>query len=270
MTRTNPLTRAIAKGNRATPRGAVPPSGGTAPASEGPWQGAPTREQVARVLDSLELLWHQERTVLEEDHHLGDPLDGLILTIFSQNTNDRNWDKGFAGLKTQFPSWEEVALASRERLADAIRPAGIANNKARTIKQVLEIILERFGDYSLRKMDKWSSDEARSFLENLPGVGPKTAACVLVFDLDMPAFPADTHVTRVCKRLGWASTSLTPAKIQTLMENLVSPDRYKGAHLNLIEHGRNLCKARNPLCPQCSVQSMCLFGLSRQEVNTRG
>lgn len=260
------MTRAIAKGNRTNRTADIPLS------DRPPFQALPsetesaTKEQVARVLDALEVLWHQERAVIEEDHHLEDPLDGLILTVLSQNTNDRNRDRGFAGLKTRFLSWEDVARAALDDIADAIRPAGIANNKARTIKRVLEIIFSRFGSFSLMEMKDWAADEARNFLENLPGVGPKTAACVLVFDLDMPAFPADTHVTRVCKRLGWAPTSSTPARIQDLMERIVSPERYKGAHLNLIEHGRHLCKARNPLCPKCPVRSMCLFGFPDQEV----
>lgn len=223
------------------------------------------KELIEHVLSILEVLWEREKAVSLEDHHLDDPLDGLILTVLSQNTNDRNRDRGFAGLKAHFNSWEAVAVSSREELADAIRPAGIANNKARSILAILELIYERFGTYSLQNMKEWEPREARAYLEGLPGVGPKTAACVLVFDLDMPAFPADTHVSRVCKRLGWAPLSAIPAQIQQIMEGLVSPDRYKGVHLNLIEHGRHLCRSRNPLCVKCPVRSVCPFGRSEEE-----
>lgn len=256
------MTRAITKATK--PRGVSLAS--EAPLPHPTATTSPDRRgQISLVLDVLETLWERENAVLHEDHHLNDPLDGLILTVLSQNTNDRNRDRGFAGLKKRFNSWKAVANSSPDELADAIRPAGIANNKARSIMSILEHIRERFGTYSLQDMKNWPPQEARAYLENLPGVGPKTAACVLVFDLDMPAFPADTHVTRVCKRLGWVSLSSIPAKVQEVMEKAVSPDRYKGAHLNLIEHGRHLCRARNPLCLKCPVRSMCQFGLTQGE-----
>ncbi len=256
------MTRALIKKNNHTQ---IPP--GETPSGPRKEQAfpEPSAKQIERVLGTLEELWGQERASEEDNHHLDDPLDGLILTVLSQNTNDRNRDRGFAGLKARFTSWDKTAEASREDLAEAIRPAGIANNKARSILAILEVIGARFGTYSLRELAEWEPRQARCFLENLPGVGPKTAACVLVFDLDMPAFPADTHVTRVCKRLGWAPVTFAPTQIQDLMERLVSPQRYKGAHLNLIEHGRHLCKARNPVCYKCPVLAMCKYGLSLQE-----
>lgn len=251
------MTRAI---TRVTNPEGVSPAGETPLLPEG--NRFPAEASVAHVLGTLETLWGREKAVSLEDHHLNDPLDGLILTVLSQNTNDRNRDRGFAGLKTRFDSWDAVAVAPHQVLAEAIRPAGIANNKARSILAILRQIHERFGTYSLQEMKTWPPQEARTYLEHLPGVGPKTAACVLVFDLDMPAFPADTHVTRVCKRLGWAPPSTIPAQVQQIMEMLVSPDRYKGVHLNLIEHGRHLCRARTPLCRKCPVLNMCHFGLS--------
>lgn len=256
------MTRAI---TRITNSRGVSPEGETPLLHPGENSRRPEKEQISRVLDALETLWGREEAVSLEDHHLNDPLDGLILTVLSQNTNDRNRDRGFAGLKARFDSWEDVAVAPCEELADAIRPAGIANNKAKSILAILEHIRQRFGTFSLQDMKRWDPQEARAYLEHLPGVGPKTAACVLVFDLDMPAFPADTHVTRVCKRLGWTPPSYIPAQVQQTMEKLVSPHRYKGAHLNLIEHGRHLCRARKPLCEKCPVRGMCQFGLSQGE-----
>ncbi len=219
----------------------------------------PSPEVLDEVFDLLESLWHRERDSRRPDS-FAEPLDGLVLTVLSQNTNDVNRDRAFRALKRRFPAWQAVADAPMEEVADAIRPAGIANNKTRSILAILRIVHQDFGAYSLRELAAWNPDRARTYLEELPGVGPKTAACVLLFDLGMAAFPADTHVSRLCRRLGWVPEKMPPGEIQTVMEQVLPQDRYMGAHLNLIEHGRHVCRARAPLCGTCIVKVHCAFG----------
>lgn len=222
----------------------------------------PERSIVLWVLDVLEKMWEMGKLSPVKAHE--DPLDGLIFTILSQNTNDDNRDRAFAQLKSCFSSWEEVAASSVEELALAIRSAGLGEVKARYINQVLKRIKERFRAYSLKNMKSWNKDKAKAFLLGLPGVGQKTAACVLLFELGLPAFPVDTHITRVCKRIGWVPQNATPDDIQSFMEAAVPQERYLGAHLNIIEHGRHICTARKPACPSCPIISCCDFAKKRR------
>ncbi len=210
---------------------------------------------ITTVLEILEQLWKQgtdsAKIVYEE------PLDGLIETVLSQNTNDRNRDMAFERLKSQYGSWERIAALPQERIAEAIKPAGICNNKAATILRVLKTVKERFGEYSLKRLKSGTPAAAWDFMTHIQGVGPKTAACVLAFDLGFPAFPVDTHVARISKRLGWADAKETPAEIQARLEQLV-PDEMKCAgHLNVIQHGKNICKARAPKCDECPLRGIC-------------
>lgn len=156
-------------------------------------------KKIIKVLDRLEDLWGQERDPMVKPFQ--DPLDGLILTVLSQNTNDLNRDKAFENLKRTCPLWEMAASLKETDLSDVIRPAGIANVKARRILGLLSLVREKFGEYSLKEMSQWDGDKAFQFLKAIPGVGPKTAACVLAFDLNIPAFPVDTHVARFCRRM---------------------------------------------------------------------
>lgn len=210
---------------------------------------------ISTVLDLLETEWGQEE--LPNIDESDEPLDGLILTILSQNTNDRNRDQGYDSMWSRWGSWEKIAALSQPELADAIRPAGICNIKSGTILRVLARVKEHYGAYSLKKMKSGTPGEAWEFLTSLQGVGPKTAAVVMVFDLGFPAFPVDTHVSRMCRRLGWAPENETPAEIQARMEPLIPDSRKGGAHLNLILHGRNICKSRSPLCARCPLRSIC-------------
>lgn len=227
-----------------------------------PVDGAgPLRRWIFSVLDLLEGVWHNEADPPELGH--GEPLDGLVLTVLSQNTNDRNRDMAFERLKARFPSWESVAGAGAEALEDAVRPAGLAPTKARRILKILEIVRGDFGAYSIAELAKRGRDEARRYLTALPGVGEKTAACVLMFDMDLPAFPVDTHVSRVCRRVGFVSEKASPDDICELMEREVPPGRYLGGHVNIIEHGRAVCSARKPLCGACPLTALCNTGRER-------
>lgn len=212
---------------------------------------------VAQILDILEQKWGMEK----DPPYLGhdEPLDGLILTVLSQNTNDRNRDTAFLRLKEEFPTWDEACEAGEERLIDLLRPAGLANIKAGRIINILQYIKERFGVFSLKELKGRSRQDVESFLGKLPGIGPKTIACVLIFDLGIPAFPVDTHVARFCRRIGWVEDSTPPDKIQKIMEEKMDPSRFLGAHINIITHGRNICNARSPKCDICPLYSLCPY-----------
>ena len=216
----------------------------------------PLAGQIASILDALEALYHNEANPPNLKHE--EALDGLILTVLSQNTNDRNRDTAFGRLKERFPTWEAAAGAEAENLADAIRPAGLAPTKARRILTILETVRRDFGEYSLARLKERGRDAAREYLTALPGVGAKTAACVLLFDMELPAFPVDTHIGRVCRRVGFVPEKMPAEEISSLMEREVPPARFLGGHVNLIDHGRAVCRARKPLCENCPLPAVCI------------
>lgn len=191
----------------------------------------------------------------------GEPLDGLMLTLLSQNTNDRNRDMAYDSLRSRLASWDRVAVASHAELAGLIKSAGLGDTKAARMKMILDRINLDFGGYTLASMKGWGADEVRAYLYGLPGIGPKTVACVMLFDLELPAFPVDTHVARVSRRLGFVPERDTPEKIQLFLESVVPAERCKGGHLNVIEHGRHTCHARSPECPSCSLPDICRYYL---------
>lgn len=211
------------------------------------------------ILDAFESVWKNEAEPPQDIVH-DEPLDGLLLTVLSQHTNDKLRDKAFANLKHLYPTWAEVDAAPVEKVADAVRICGLGNTKAQKIKMILPLIKEKFGDYSIKSMAQWDLDEAYKYLLDLPGVGVKTAACTLVFDLGLPAFPVDTHVMRISKRLGWAPEKMPAEKIQKYLEATLPPERFRGAHLNMIEHGRGICDARKPKCNECPAKKWCAYG----------
>jgi endonuclease-3 len=189
-----------------------------------------------------------------------DPLDELILTVLSQNTSDTNRDRAFAGLKHRFKAWDEVLDSPVEELADAIRPGGIANVKAERIHLILREIAERENKLSLARLGRMSDDEVDDYLSSLPGVGPKTVACVLVFSLGRAAFPIDTHVHRIAGRLGWIDRKLAADKAHQVLSPRVPTDIRYDLHVALITHGRTICLARNPRCTECVLLDLCPAG----------
>jgi endonuclease-3 len=195
------------------------------------------------------------------DHpwHARDPVATLVSTILSQNTNDVNRDRAFDQLRDRFPTWEAVRDAPEEGLLEAIRPAGLGPTKAPRIQEVLRIISRERGQITLDFLGEMATEEARDWLTGLPGVGPKTAAIVLLFALGKPAFPVDTHVHRVSQRLGLIPQGTSREKAHQLLEEIVPPDIYYPFHLNLIEHGRAVCHARNPKHERCVLQDACEY-----------
>ena len=185
------------------------------------------------------------------------PLAELILTILSQNTSDANTDRAFAGLWSTFGSWEAIVAAPAPAIADAIRSGGLAEIKAPRIRGVLEAIQRDRGDLSIDFLRQLPVEEARAYLTSLKGVGPKTAACVLLFALEMPAMPVDTHVHRVSKRLGLIGPKVSAAAAHHVLEASIPPDQMFDAHMLLIRHGRVLCKALRPRCSECPLNAVC-------------
>ena len=187
-------------------------------------------------------------------------IDELVSTILSQNTNDINRDRGFNALRTKFRTWEEVRDAQPQDVIDAIRPAGLANQKGPRIQEVLRSITEERGNLDLSFLGDLSVEEARAWLTRFNGVGPKTAAIVLCFSLGKPAFPVDTHIYRVTGRIGLRPERMTVEQAHPHLESLFPPETYYPAHLNIIRLGREICQARRPRCEICPIIKLCDYG----------
>lgn len=222
---------------------------------------------MARKIDDLEQKQEKYRKIapLLEDVYgrkhwkRHDGMDELISCILSQSTTDANRDRGFDALKRQYETWEQVHHAPTDELIETIRPAGLANSKAPYIQGSLESIFEERGAYNIDFIETMPVDEAKVWLQNLPGVGPKTAAIVLCFAYNRPAFPVDTHVHRLGKRIGLLPEKISANKAHEHMEAVVPSEEYYAFHLQLIYHGRAICKARNPQCAVCPLQAYCNY-----------
>lgn len=186
-------------------------------------------------------------------------VDELVSTILSQNTNDLNRDRAFDALTAKFSTWEHVRDAKTNDVIAAIKPAGLANQKGPRIQQVLRAITEERGSINLDFLADLPIEEARTWLTKFNGVGPKTAAIVLCFSLNMPAFPVDTHIYRVTGRLGLRPERMSVEQAHPHLESIFPPETYYAAHLNIIRLGREVCKARKPNCPQCPIIKLCEF-----------
>ena len=185
------------------------------------------------------------------------PIEVLVQTILSQNTSDRNSGRAFERLVASFGSWEDMANASIGEISRSIKAGGLGEVKARYIKQALEEIRRRLDGFELDFLGKLSVDEARDWLRQLPGVGMKTASCVLLFSLGVPALPVDTNVLRVAKRLGLIDSKISAEKAHKLLEGLVPSQDVYQFHVLLIEHGRKMCKAQRPRCKECVLRESC-------------
>ncbi|MBP38323.1 MAG: endonuclease III [Dehalococcoidia bacterium] len=191
--------------------------------------------------------WHPHRIALDQ----------LINTVLSQHTSDLNADRAYDSLRKALPTWGEVIEAETATVVEAIRHGGLANQKAPRIQQILVEILKRLGHFELEFLAGLPLEEAREWLTSLPGVGPKTAAVVMSFSLHMPAFPVDTHIHRVSKRLGFITEKTTADQAHPIMEALIPEDERYEMHVLLITHGRQICKARIPQCVNCPLAKKC-------------
>jgi endonuclease-3 len=186
-------------------------------------------------------------------------IDELISTILSQNTNDINRDRAFTALRARFPSWESVRDGRTQDVIDAIRVSGLANQKGPRIQNVLKEITAERGNLDISFLKDLPLEEARAWLTKFHGVGPKTAAIVLQFALDRPAFPVDTHIYRVTGRIGLRPVKMNVQQAHVHLESLLPPEAYYPAHLNLIRLGREVCHPRKPDCPHCPVLKLCEY-----------
>jgi endonuclease III len=217
---------------------------------------------LARIYDLLIATYGEPQN--EPDY---DPVGGLIGTILSQHTSDINSERAYKQLVQTFATWEEVRDAPTYKVAEAILSGGLANIKARRIQDVLHELTEaqaERGDtrplaHALDELLHMQPEEAWHSLRKLPGVGPKTAACVLMFNLDMPVMPVDTHVHRTSKRLGLIGENVSADKAHELFAKVTPPEWVYPLHVNLITHGRQVCHAQRPECTRCTLYEECAY-----------
>ncbi|MBI63886.1 MAG: DNA lyase [Chloroflexi bacterium] len=184
-------------------------------------------------------------------------LDELIFTVLTQNTSDINAEKAFKNLKSRYINWDEIAKSTDEKLERIIRIGGLGKQKSIRIKKILKEIYLRTGGYNLSILKDMTFNEVKEWLITLPGVGPKTAAVVMSFALKLPAFPVDTHIHRISKRLGYINKNTSAEKAHEIMEKIILPEDRFDFHILLITHGRKICKANNPKCSICPLTSYC-------------
>ncbi|OGS42593.1 MAG: hypothetical protein A3K67_01695 [Euryarchaeota archaeon RBG_16_62_10] len=207
----------------------------------------------ARAIDRvLTRIYGRKEIEYEED-----PLDTLVETILSQNTTDRNSHRAFSALKRAYPKWELLLGEDPRRIADIIRSGGLADLKAERILGALEHIRRARGGLELGFLGDMSPAGAEAWLSEIKGVGPKTRGIVLLFALRMPAFPVDTHIHRVTKRIGLIGPKVSREKAQEVLAKLVPIEEFYNFHINIIEHGRAVCQARKPRCSVCKVSRYC-------------
>ena len=217
------------------------------------------RDKIKKILKLLEGVYGKPAPFAKDD-----PVDVLIRTVLSQNTTDKNSLAAFARLKTAFSSWDKVLASDTRKIAAIIRHAGLANIKAGRIKYILAEIKKREDRITLSFLNIYTVKDALEYLESLKGVGPKTAACVLLFSFGKPVMPVDTHIFRVAKRLGLINKNMGVEEAHNVLTNIVPKHLIYDFHLGIIEHGRKTCKAQTPRCGVCVVYGMCKYDKKSQ------
>lgn len=212
------------------------------------------RDQVKTVLERLCRTYGKP-----SKRPLESPLDSLVSTILSQNTSDLNSHRAFEALKKAYPDWPMVLSATKNDLAKVIQAGGLANQKAARIKEILARIQKERGELSLDFLENESTKSARTYLLDFKGVGQKTAACVLLFSLNKPVFPVDTHILRIAIRLGWIPKNSDADHAHALLEKIIPQSMYFTAHINLIAQGKTICKAIKPHCRTCPISDLCKY-----------
>lgn len=209
-------------------------------------------EEIVRRLSTLygEPVWRPH----------GDPMTELVLTILSQNTSDTNSGRAFMRLVQRFPDWRSLMDAPVEEIEREIAVGGLAKRKAPRIKASLEAIWAARGSFDLEFLRRMPLEEAKAWLREMKGVGPKTAACVLMFALGRPALPVDTHVHRISQRLGYVEEKATAERAHGVLEAILAQEMVFPFHISLIKHGRRLCRAQRPLCVECPLLDGCPAG----------
>lgn len=209
---------------------------------------------------------------LYDEHGRPDPdgdddiLGTLIATILSQSTNNANSSRAFGQLVDTFEGdWDQIRRAPTDEVAQAIQIGGLARQKAPRIQAILEKVYAERGDYSLEHLREWGVERAQRYLLEMKGVGPKTAAFVLMRAAQMPLFAMDTHILRLCRRLGWIEASTSSARAHDKMLAHIPDGEWDPAHVAMIRHGRTICHARSPDCHGCPLLSLCEHGDARTD-----
>jgi endonuclease-3 len=197
---------------------------------------------------------------IPENRRASDPLAMLVKIILSQATSDTNSHRTYAALKKRFPTWDAVLRARTQTIANTIRAGGLANQKAVVIKEVLRQIKEEHGTLNLSFLHQFSSEEAMRYLSQFRGIGPKTVACTLLFACRKEVFPLDTHIFRILRRVGLIPQKCTDARAHEIMNRVVPQGKFYSLHVNLIRHGRAICRPRDPLCERCPIVEYCDYG----------
>ncbi len=218
------------------------------------------RKQYAQVAEILEDVYGYPTW----RSHLS-PVDELVSTILSQNTNDTNRDRAFDSLTKRYGSWEAVRDAPAADVIEAIRSAGLSNQKGPRIQAALRYLTETQGTITLDFLAEMDIAQAKAWLTGINGVGPKTAAIILLFAFNRPAFPVDTHVHRVTQRLGLIGPQTTAEQAHEELEKIIPPEQFLAAHLNIIRHGREVCHARRPNCEECPLTVYCEYYQSHRD-----
>lgn len=223
--------------------------------SEGRWQ---SHKDLKTKVREVALLLEREYGVPQREKR-ANPLEVLIQTILSQNTNDLNRDRAYKRLRDRFPLWEDILHAKREAIVSAIRPGGLARQKARTLQAILRWVQKREGRMSLSFLKGMDSEEIKRLIGGLHGIGPKTVHCLLLFGLGREAFPVDTHILRIGKRVGLIPARMDAKTAHNWMASLIPRGKSLSLHLNLIRFGREICKAQRPRCSDCLLAEGCLY-----------
>jgi len=213
-----------------------------------------SQEMVLWIFNQLHLLYGEKKLKCEKR-----PVGILVQTILSQNTNDKNRDRAYRALRNRFPSWERLIQAGTKEIENGIRPAGLAKQKAKRIKEIMKRIKNEQGKISLSFLSKMSPEQAKEYLLGFKGIGEKTASVLLLFGFGMDFFPVDTHILRISKRLGLLSEQASAKIAHSILGAMVPGAIGYELHLNLIEHGRKICSARKPNCPLCPLKIRCRF-----------
>jgi endonuclease-3 len=192
-----------------------------------------------------------------------DLLDMLVSVILSQATSDTNSRRTFAELKRRYPTWDDALRARETSIAAAIKSGGLANQKARVIKNLLKQIKERHGSLDLSFVEEMSNEDAAKYLSQFRGIGPKTVACTLLFACGKEVFPLDTHIFRVLRRVGLVPEKCSDARAHEMLNRIVPAGKFYSLHVNLVRHGRKICRPREPLCERCPIVEYCDYGQTR-------
>jgi endonuclease-3 len=219
---------------------------------------AAEEKPIGYIIQNLERVYG-----VPENRRTSDPLDMLIKIILSQATSDTNSDRTFSALKARFPGWDDALRARESSIATVIRSGGLANQKAAVIKRLLRQLKDEHGTLDLSFLHDLPAEEARALLSQFRGIGPKTIACTLLFACRKEVFPLDTHIFRILRRVGLIPQKCTDARAHAIMDAIVPKGKFYSFHVNLVRHGRSLCRPRDPLCERCPIVEYCDYGQAR-------